>query len=141
MNVDFATIRGTRWWDGIKLHFSSYDVSCKSAIHWLERLKRIATAGFLRVSPQEWPTILHLVPKWHAPAHTGPCRWLNSFYYMPGVGMTDGEAPERRWSVLNALGRFIREMGFGHRQDTINDHNSDFNIQKLFRLGEADFLK
>lgn len=53
---------------------------------------------------------------------------------MPGVGMTDGESPERRWSVLNLLGRSIREMGSGHRQDTLNAHFSDYNMQKLFGL-------
>ena len=49
--------------------------------------------------------------------------------------MTDGEAVERRWALLNALGRSVREMGPGHRQDTINNHYGDYNIQKLFKLG------
>lgn len=91
--------------------------------------------GALAFTPEKWPRILSLIPKWHAIAHTGVCRWLNSFYYTPGVGMTDGEAPERRWAILNAIGRSTREMGPGHRQDIINDHNSDHNIQKTFKIG------
>lgn len=55
---------------------------------------------------------------------------------MPGVGMTDGESPERRWSVLNLIGRSTREMGSGHRQDVLNTHFSDYNIQKVFGIGE-----
>lgn len=119
---------------------ASYDVSCKYAIHWLKRLREIARLTRLSIFPDKWPKIISLVPKWHAFAHTGVCRWLNSFYYTPGVGMTDGEAPERRWAILNAIGRSTREMGPGHRQDTINDHNSDHNIRKLFKIGKPFLL-
>lgn len=84
-----------------------------------------------------WPIIRRCIPKWHANAHSGICRWVNSFYYMPGVGQTDGEEPERKWSVMNLLARAIREMTSGHRQDILNHHYADYNIQKLFGLGAS----
>ena len=49
--------------------------------------------------------------------------------------MSDGEGVERMWSGLAAVGRSTREMGSGFREDTLNMHTSDHNIQKLFRLG------
>lgn len=133
-NVDFATISGLRWWMNLLMLVGSYDVHCKFAVHWQQRLKAIASKipGVSLV----WPLVLRCVPKFHLPAHTGICRYFHSFYYMPWVGMTDGEAPERRWSIINAIGRSVREMGPGHRQDIINEHNSDYNIQKVFKMGE-----
>lgn len=88
-------------------------------------------------SPSEWPLIVRLIPKWHANAHTGPCRTTNSFDYTQGVANTDGEAPERHWSVMDALSRSTCEMGVGLRIDILNAHNSDFNIQKTFALCES----
>ncbi len=119
-----------RWWMWILLLFASYDISCIYGANWLTRLGKMTGIS------QVWPEIRRCVPKWHAPAHTGWCRWLMSFYYTPGVGQTDGEEPERRWSVLNAIGRIVREMLAGHRQDTINLHYADYNIQKMFGLSE-----
>ncbi|KAK7677491.1 hypothetical protein QCA50_019497 [Cerrena zonata] len=128
VNVDFATVQGLSPWMKLFMLLSSYDINCIHGINWLKRLARMT--GISKV----WPLILRCVPKFHLNAHTGPCRWLNSFYYMPGAGMSDGEAVERRWSVLLAIVRSIREMGSGFRQDTLNMHTSDHNIQKVFRL-------
>ena len=111
------------------MFFSSYDINCKYGINWLRRL-----AAMLALD-RVWPLIRRCIPKWHINAHKGACKWLNSFYFMPGVGQTDGEEPERKWSIMNLLGRAIREMTHGHRQDYLNHHFSDYNIQKLFRLG------
>ncbi|GJE96005.1 hypothetical protein PsYK624_121980 [Phanerochaete sordida] len=132
-SVDFATAWGLRRWMGLKLLVSSYDINCKYGINWPKRLDWMTgILGWL--SGAVWPQIRRCVPKFHLPAHKGICRWINSFYYMPGVGMTDGESPERRWSVLNFIGRSIREMGIGHRLDTLNLHLGDYNIQKNFGI-------
>ncbi|PIL31916.1 hypothetical protein GSI_06620 [Ganoderma sinense ZZ0214-1] len=132
--VDWATKCGLLPWIGfILLIISSYDINCKYGVHWLERLIKMIGLDQVEI----WPVIRRCVPKWHANAHKGVCRWVNSFYFMPGVGQTDGEEPERKWSVMNLLGRAIREMTSGHRQDTINHHYSDYNIQKLFKLGKT----
>ncbi|KAI0763381.1 hypothetical protein BC629DRAFT_1273485, partial [Irpex lacteus] len=110
----------------LKLLYESYNIACKYGIKWEQRMVNLGE------SPSEWPLILRVVPKWHANAHTGPCRTLNSLLYMQGVGNTDGEAPERHWSVMDSLGRSTREMGLGLRIDIINAQKGDYNIQKTF---------
>lgn len=111
----------------------SYDIACKYGINWRTRLTQFPDAG----SPEDWPEIRRVIPKWHENGHKGTCRWLNSLYYMPGSGQTDGESVERRWAVINALARSIREMGPGHHIDILNFHFSDYNIQKVFNIGTS----
>ena len=53
---------------------------------------------------------------------------------MPGVGMTDGEAPERQWAVDNSISRSLREMTSGYRHDEHNLHTGDYNMQKTFGI-------
>ncbi|KAH9936214.1 uncharacterized protein B0H18DRAFT_852415, partial [Fomitopsis serialis] len=134
-NVDYATLSGLQWFMSLWLWISSYDVNCKYGLNWWHRVKQIATAlpsvPGVTAAKELWPTIRRCVPKFHAPSHTGICRYLCSFYYMPGVGNTDGESVERRWAAQNAIGRSVREMGPGHRQDVLDAHNSDFNTQKM----------
>lgn len=54
---------------------------------------------------------------------------------MPGVGRTDGEAPERGWSHINPVATSTREMGPGSRRDTLDDHFSDWNWKKTTGMG------
>ncbi|KAH9934387.1 uncharacterized protein B0H18DRAFT_870111, partial [Fomitopsis serialis] len=137
-NVDYATLSGLQWFLSLFLMIGSYDVHCKYGINWWSRLKNIASVlpsiPGVSMAREAWPAIRRCVPKWHLASHTGLCRFFFSFYYTPGVGNTDGESVERRWAVLNAIGRSVREMGPGHRQDVIDAHNSDFNAQKTFKL-------
>ncbi|KAH9829608.1 uncharacterized protein C8Q71DRAFT_863183 [Rhodofomes roseus] len=137
-NVDYATLSGLQWFHSLHLLISSYDVNCKYGIHWWTRLEKIASlvpsVPGVTLAKEIWPAIRRCVPKWHLASHKGLCQWLFSFYYTPGVGNTDGESVERRWAVLNAIGRSVREMGPGHRQDVIDAHNSDFNAQKMFKI-------
>ncbi|KAI0071051.1 hypothetical protein K474DRAFT_1736809 [Panus rudis PR-1116 ss-1] len=133
VNVDYATVMGLKQFLGLLIAIGSYDIHCQYLINWFKRLLRMIERKIPGVS-RIWPIIRRCVPKFHLPAHVGSCRWLNSFNFMPGVGMTDGEAVERRWSTLHALARSTREMGPGFRQDTWNQHTSDHNIQKTFRI-------
>ena len=69
--------------------------------------------------PESWVVnrnavnIRFLVPKFHLPAHIEKCHQDYSFNYAPGIGRTDGEAPEHGWSNLNDLAYSTREMGPG----------------------------
>ncbi|KAI0040002.1 hypothetical protein FA95DRAFT_1455736, partial [Auriscalpium vulgare] len=74
----------------------------------------------------DFPLTIRVVPKWHLLGHKDDCKFLNSPDVTPGCGMTEGEAPERRWAVQNSL---------GYRHDTHNVHNGDFNMQKIFTIG------
>lgn len=61
------------------------------------------------------------IGKLHLLAHRKGCCPYWSFYYLPGVGLTCGEAVERIWDLLNVLAMCTREMNPGHRHNVIND--------------------
>lgn len=58
-----------------------------------------------------------------------------SFNWLPGVAMTDGEAPERIWAILNGLASRTQEMSSGHRHDIINDFYGDWNVRRVHGIG------
>lgn len=78
-----------------------------------------------------------LVPKFHLPAHILPCQLAYSFNLSPGVGRTDGEAPERSWAVSNLLAYSTREMSAGGRHDFLDDAFGDFNWAKAVEIGKS----
>ncbi|KAJ7701065.1 hypothetical protein B0H16DRAFT_1748807 [Mycena metata] len=65
------------------------------------------------------------------------CNILFSFHLTRFVGMTDGEAPERGWAMLNPLASSTAEMGPGMRRDTINHAFNDMNHKKILGLGKS----
>ncbi|TFK17974.1 hypothetical protein FA15DRAFT_731679 [Coprinopsis marcescibilis] len=79
-------------------------------------------------------SFLFLVPKFHLPAHVLSCQPRFSFNYTPGVGRTDGEAPERNFSLSNELASSTKEMGPGSRRDTLDDHFGDMNWTKIVSI-------
>ena len=80
-------------------------------------------------------TVVSAVGKLQLPAHIESCRYKFSYYYLRGAGMTDGEALERIWSILNSLAARTKEMTTGHRHDVLNDFYGDMNVRKLHNIG------
>lgn len=78
----------------------------------------------------------YLVPKFHLYAHQTDCQINYSFNLTPGVGRTDGEAPERGWAAMNPVASSTKEMGPGSRRDTLDDHFRDYNWRKIVALRE-----
>ena len=115
----------------------SYDIACQWCRNSLARC-RIYPENCVSVSPA--PEIIFLVPKFHLPAHIAACQINYSFNLTPGVGRTDGEAPERGWSDANAMAASTREMGPGSRRDTLDDNFGDHNWQKITSFGEIEAI-
>ena len=84
--------------------------------------------------------VTFLVPKFHLPAHITSCQWAFSFNWTKGVGRTDGEEPERGWANINAAASSTKDMGPGHRRDTLDDYFGDWNWKKLVKLGALPFM-
>lgn len=80
-------------------------------------------------------SVTTLVPKFHLPAHISACQAQFSFNYTPGVGRTDGEAPERGWDYLNPAATQTKEMGPGSRRELLEDLMGDRNWKKTVALG------
>ena len=110
----------------------SYDIACQ----WSRNLATRCTAygpeaAFIVAEHQ----IRYLVPKFHLLAHIQHCQANYSFNFTPLVGRTDGEAPERGWSAINAIAGSTKQMGPGSWLDTLDDHFGDYNWRKVASIG------
>ena len=110
----------------------SYDIVCQWECHLWERMLTLPSPMHL---PHAEKTVVTFIPKFHLPAHVRECQWKYSFNYIQGSARTDGEAPERGWSTLNAVASSTKEMGPGHRRDTLDDLIGDSNWKKKIGLG------
>lgn len=116
----------------------SYDIACQ----WSRNLAiRCGIYPENRISSLPAPETVFLVPKFHLPAHIAACQIGYSFNLTPGVGRTDGEAPEREWSAANAMAASTKEMGPGSRRDTLDDHFGDYNWRKVTAFGMARIVE
>ena len=115
----------------------SYDIACQ----WHKKLHQ----RMVKMPPSVQPNlhnrdVTFLVPKFHLPAHITSCQWAFSFNWIKGVGWTDGEEPERGWANINAAASSTKDMGPGHRRDTLDDYFGDWNWKKLVKLGVLPFM-
>ncbi|KIJ55893.1 hypothetical protein M422DRAFT_132983, partial [Sphaerobolus stellatus SS14] len=117
---------------GLKPIMISYDTACKYHIHFK---KRISNGDYPLLKPKERRQlnerdIIWLVPKFHLAAHIEECADKFSFNWTKNVGRTSGESVETIWASLNGMATATREMGFGHRKDTIADAMNALNLRK-----------
>ena len=115
----------------------SYDIACQ----WHKKLHQ----WMIKMPPSVQPNlhnrdVTFLVPKFHLPAHIASCQWAFSFNWTKGVRRTDGEEPERGWANINAAASSTKDMGPGHRRDTLDDYFGDWNWKKLVKLGALPFM-
>ncbi|KAI0687632.1 hypothetical protein C8T65DRAFT_700875 [Cerioporus squamosus] len=131
--VDYCMCAGMRRWSFLNWHCNGYDINCQYRKKFRGRIKDIQTnfPNLLSIRLDYLPFTLPGIGKFHAPAHTATCRCKYSYNYLPGVGMTDGEAAERIWAILNHLAARTKEMSPGHRHDVINHFYNDMNIRHL----------
>lgn len=127
--IFFSALRNTP----IKVFNVSYDIACQWMRHLWERMETLPRPLYF---PHQDRKVTLFVPKFHLPAHVMECQWKYSFNYVKGAAWTDGEAPERGWSTLNAVASSTKEMGPGHRHNTLNDLIGDSNWKKFIGMGE-----
>ena len=135
---DYAQFSGLRPWLVLKLFIRGYDINCQYDKKFLQRFETMKSLfPELQTIPKcDWPFTLAAIGKFHVGAHTERCRYLHSYNYLPGVGITDGEAPKRVWAVMNSLARRTKEMMSGHRHDVLNDAFGDFNVRRVHAMRE-----
>ncbi|KAF7320103.1 CxC2 domain-containing protein [Mycena kentingensis (nom. inval.)] len=121
---------------GVKRLVVSYDIACQ----WKQRIRqRAAILSQRDAIPTELGDyeMQYALPVWHAAAHEASCQAANSLTHAVGVGRTDGEGIERTWSVLNPISFSTKEMGEGHRHDTIDGKVDHVNFEKNVNLGDT----
>lgn len=123
---------------GILRLVTSYDIVCQWSVNLWERMKEYPV--YMALDDSVKHNIIFLIPKFHLPAHIQRCHNQYSFNYTPGVARTDGEAPERGWAHINPVATSTREMGPGHRRETLDDHFGDWNWKKVKAMGESFLL-
>lgn len=112
---------------------ASYDIACQWSIYLWDRMQGMPER--LQID-REGKQFIFLVPKFHLKAHVEKCQTGYSFNFTPGVGRTDGEAPERGWSFINPLASSTKEMGPASYRETIDDHFGDWNHKRVIGLGK-----
>ncbi|KAI0684999.1 hypothetical protein C8T65DRAFT_712839 [Cerioporus squamosus] len=127
--VHFIQLCGLQRYMKLRMHIAGYDINCQYRINFATRMQTIreqfAFLPSLRYT--HFPPTLIAVGKFHLAAHIPTCRYKFSYNFLPGVGMTDGEVPERIWADTNDLAARTKEMTSGHRHDTHNDAYNDLN--------------
>lgn len=118
----------------IPLILTSYDICCQWYINLYARINKDWPSEIQSASKKKFiPTI----PKMHEPMHGKDNHQMYSLNYIPGVGQSDLEAPERIWSPHNALGNSTKTQGPGSRHDVLDDHFNFWNYQKYMSLGRS----
>ncbi|KAG2130740.1 hypothetical protein DEU56DRAFT_740592, partial [Suillus clintonianus] len=122
----------------------SYNIACQ----WHKKLKDHIPGMPLKLQPGKQADPLSqissasaqkkfnfFIPKFHLAAHIKACQTKFSFNWTPGVGRTDGEAPERGWANINRVATSTKEMGPGARREILDDFFGDSNWKKTTVLG------
>ncbi|KAJ7337604.1 hypothetical protein DFH08DRAFT_964574 [Mycena albidolilacea] len=130
-NIDYIFTWFLQFHDPTLFMFVSYDIVCVGWIHLMEQLMELPplVRCFLIM-----PMICFMIPKLHIKGHSTKCRARFSLNLVPGSGQTDGEGIEWLWLNIGGIAASTRIMGPGARHDTINDHWSHWNWQKLISL-------
>lgn len=110
----------------------SYDIACQ----WSRFLVQRSNVCAPNAISSGQHSFTFLVPKFHIHAHIPVCQRDYNFNYVPRVGRTDGEAPERGWAATNAVANSTKAMGPGSRRDTLDDHFGDYNWRKITSIGK-----
>ena len=116
----------------VHLLIISYDIVCQWFVNLFKQME------------EHWPDEIKLtqpiklilaIPKLHEPMHGVAGHQVYLLNYIPGVGNSDCECPERVWAPHNALGNSTKTQGPGSRHDVLDDHFGFWNWLKYIGLG------
>lgn len=119
--------------EGLALIAVSYDIVCQWFINMFSRMLHWPEA----IRPREGLNLRPLIPKFHEPAHLEKSHEQFSFNLAEGVGLADGECPERVWGSHNPLAGSTRTMGPGTREDVLDDNFGHWNWLKYAAMGRC----
>ena len=133
LNMDFL-IGSTVHAIALLLILLSYNIACQWFMnvfkrmdeHWPDNIRIPSTTKLIPV-----------IPKLHKPMHVQANHEVFSLNFIPGVGKSDLETPERVWSAHNALGNSTKTQGPRGRHDVLDDHFGFWNWLKYVGLGKT----
>ncbi|KJA13561.1 hypothetical protein HYPSUDRAFT_151472 [Hypholoma sublateritium FD-334 SS-4] len=115
----------------------SYDIVCQWFINIFNRM----LAWPKELHPRAGLSLRPLIPKFHEPAHLEKGHEQYSFNLAEGMGLSDGECPERVWGSHNPLAGSTRTAGPGTRDDILDDNFGHWNWLKYTSIGENKQLE
>ncbi|KAK7017907.1 hypothetical protein VNI00_018519 [Paramarasmius palmivorus] len=120
------------------LRILCYDIACQYSKRFFERMVMLPHAARIGLHRDRWK---FAVPKLHIQGHERSCQENFALNWILGAGQTDGEGIERHWANLGPIATSTREMGPGHRRDTLDDHFGAWNWMKTIGLGRLLFKR
>ncbi len=132
MNMDYCLIQALRRHQGTAYFYLIYDIICQ---YWPNLLRRIQGYTMLK-----WPediTVSRGIGKFHVGGHIKACFPRFNPWFIPNIGVIDGEVIETRWANLNEISGSTRTMTTSHRREMLNDHMNDCNWQKTVSGGNC----
>lgn len=119
INMDYALAGALQGKSKIRRIVLSYDIGCQYRKKLLRRFQMCFPSMLQCIE-----RIMVRVGKLHLYGHEDQCQYGFSLNYTDGVGRTDGEECECLWSEYNQVAGSTKQMGWGHRCDTIDDVTS-----------------
>lgn len=110
----------------------SYDIVCQ----WFTNIFNRMHTWPKELHPKAGLSLRPLIPKFHEPAHLDKNHEQYSFNLAEGIGLSDGECPERVWGSHNPLAGSTRTAGPGTRDDILDDNFGHWNWLKYCSLGD-----
>ncbi|PPR04510.1 hypothetical protein CVT24_013116 [Panaeolus cyanescens] len=133
-NMDYIFASGIREFLTLTTILISYDIACQWFKNLHSRMENLWPDSLKKI-----PKKVHLipaVPKLHEPMHKQTDNHQQySLNFIPGVGSSDLETPERVWAGHNQLGNSTKTQGPGSRHDNIDDHLNWWNWLKYISMG------
>jgi Kyakuja-Dileera-Zisupton transposase len=112
----------------------TYDIACQWSKNLTSRMKTLPD----EMQRNDDVKIVAAIPSWHINAHRTDCQVNFALAYREGNGRTCGDEIEGTWDHTNSLGTSVREMAPGARHETLNDHFSGYNHQKIVGMRESN---
>ncbi len=116
----------------------SYDIACQWSQNMSQCLAQLPSS--MQLSDTQIQMLWFAIPKFHISAHGLNCQSNFSFNYQPYMVCTDGEDLERWWAHINPVSMSTKEMGPGACLDTLDNHASTWNWQKIMGFGRCFML-
>jgi len=116
----------------------SYDIACQWSRNMSQCLAQLPSS--MQLSDTQIQMLWFAIPKFHISAHGLNCQSNFSFNYQPYMVCTDGEDLERWWAHINPVSMSTKEMGPGACLDTLDNHASTWNWQKIMGFGRCFML-
>ena len=132
MNMDYCLAQALHQYRGTKYFYLIYDIICQFWPNLAARMSGYTILKWLRDITVFWG-----IGKFHVGGHIRQCFARFNPWFIPFIGVIDGEILETRWAILNEISGSTRTMTTSHRRETLNDHMGDCNWRKTVNMGRS----